>query len=95
MHCRSSLSTVGVISAVLASFVLISSLARAQHGSEGTVNVTVVDPGGEVVSGAQLELQDAATNDVRKAETQGQGSYTFVNLSVGKYRLTISRAGFQ
>jgi hypothetical protein len=69
--------------------------AWAQHGSEGTVVVSVVDPSGEVVAGAQLELQDAATNDVRKAETQGQAAYTFVNLSLGKYKLTISRAGFQ
>ena len=67
----------------------------AQHGSEGTVSVTVVDPSGSVVQGAQLELRDTATNDVRKGETQDSGTHTFVNLSLGKYKLTVSKTGFQ
>src|SRR4051812_5358060 len=50
--------------------ICLAPLTWAQHGSEGTVTVTVVDPSGSVVQGAQLELRDAATNDVRKAETQ-------------------------
>ena len=32
--------------------------AIAQHGSEGTVTVTVTDPSGSVVPGATLELVD-------------------------------------
>ena len=67
----------------------------AQHGSEGTVAVTVLDPSGSVVQGAQLELLDIVTNDVRKGETQDKGTYTFVNLSLGKYKLTVSKTGFQ
>src|SRR5580692_2686257 len=67
----------------------------AQHGSEGTVTVTVVDPSGSMVQGAELELLDVVTNDLRKGETQDKGTYTFVNLSLGKYKLTVSRTGFQ
>jgi len=67
----------------------------AQHGNEGTVTVTVLDPSGSVVQGAQLELRDIATNDARKGETQNSGTYTFVNLSLGKYSLTVSKTGFQ
>src|SRR5271165_849922 len=67
----------------------------AQHGSEGTVTVTVLDPSGSVVQGAQLELRDLATNDVRKGETQDKGTYTFVNLPLGVYKLTVSKSGFQ
>jgi hypothetical protein len=81
---------------VLAAFLLMGvPAAQAQHGSEGTVTLTVIDPSGSVVQGAQLELQDLTTNDVRKAETQQQGTHTFVNLSLGKYKLTVSKAGFQ
>jgi len=69
--------------------------ARAQHGSEGTVTVTVIDPSGEVVQGAQLELRDLTTNDLRKAETQGGGTYAFVNLSLGKYNLKVTKPGFE
>ena len=32
---------------------------------------------------------------MRKAETQGGGTYTFVNLSLGKYNLTVSKTGFE
>jgi hypothetical protein len=66
----------------------------AQHGSEGTVSVTVLDPSGSVVSGAQLELRDVVTNVASKGETQGKGTYSFVNLSVGKYTLTVTKSGF-
>jgi hypothetical protein len=69
--------------------------ALAQHGTEGTVSVTVLDPSGSVVQGAQLELRDVATNDVRKGESRSGGTYTFVNLSLGEYRLTVSKNGFQ
>jgi hypothetical protein len=67
----------------------------AQHGSEGSVTVTVVDPSSSLVQGAQLELLDVATNDLRKGETQEKGTHTFVNLSLGKYKLTVSKKGFQ
>ena len=69
--------------------------ALAQHGTEGTVSVTVLDPSGSVVEGAQLELRDVATNDVQKGQTQDKGTHTFVNLSLGKYKLSVSKAGFQ
>jgi hypothetical protein len=73
----------------------ITPSALAQHGSEGTVTVTVLDPSGSVVSGAQLELRDTATNEVRKGETQDGGTHTFVDLSLGKYKLRVSKTGFQ
>ena len=81
---------------ILAAF-LVTSVPRvqAQHGSEGTVTVTVLDPSGSVVQGADLELRDIATNDTRKATTQEQGVHTFPNLSLGKYTLTVKKAGFQ
>jgi hypothetical protein len=69
--------------------------AWGQHGTEGTVTVTVVDPSGSVVQSAHLELRDLATNDVRRGETQDKGTYTFVNLSLGKYKLSVSKTGFQ
>ena len=73
----------------------VAPLTWAQHGSEGTVTVTVVDSSGSIVQGAQLELLDVVTNDQRKGETKENGTHTFVNLSLGKYRLTVSKAGFQ
>jgi Carboxypeptidase regulatory-like domain len=71
-----------------------TSTARAQSGSQGSVVVIVQDPGGAAVEGARLELLDLSTNDVRVAQTQDRGSYTFVNLNLGAYRLTITKSGF-
>ncbi|MGO9084664.1 MAG: carboxypeptidase regulatory-like domain-containing protein [Terriglobales bacterium] len=96
MFSRSSKGLiVGLVTFLAALFVVSTPSLWAQHGTEGKVVVTVLDQSGSVVQGAQLELRDLATNDVRKGETQGAGTYSFVNLSLGTYKLTISKAGFK
>jgi hypothetical protein len=47
----------------------------AQTSNVGSVSIAVLDPAGATVPGAQLQLRDTETNDVRKAETQGNGTY--------------------
>ncbi len=68
--------------------------ARAQN-TQGTVIVTVLDPQGNVVQGAQLKLTDLATNDVRNVTTGDTGSYSFVGLNIGSYKLVITKEGFE
>src|SRR5215472_4589992 len=83
---------------VLAVFVVllgVCTASRAQMTSQGTVTVSVLDPTGAAVQGAKLQLQDVATNEIREAETQQVGSYTFVALPAGIYKLTDSKTGFQ
>jgi hypothetical protein len=63
--------------------------------TRGRINVTVLDPQKAVVPDAALELVDLATNETRKATTQAVGTYTFVNLPVGKYRMTVTKPGFR
>src|SRR5437879_13221724 len=80
----------------LAAFLVIGvPSVQAQHGSEGTVAVTVLDPSGSVVQGAELELTDPATNVVRTGQTHESGTYTFVNLSLAKYKLTVGKSAFK
>lgn len=69
-------------------------LAWGQAGSQGTVSVTVLDPSGGVIPEAQLKLVDIATNTTREATTQDSGNYSFINLNIGSYKLTISKGGF-
>jgi len=66
----------------------------AQSGSQGRIVAAVQDASGGAVSDANLELVAVATNDVRKAKSQAQGSYTFVDLPIGVYRLTATKAGY-
>lgn len=77
----------------LATLLVVLPTASAQH-TEGRVTVTVTDPQGAVIPQADVTLTDVATNDVRHATTTASGTYTFVNLSVGTYKLTAEKAGF-
>ena len=95
MSRKSAFSFYLSIAASILSLVCVAPTAFAQHGSEGTVSVTVVDPSDSVVPSAQLELRDLATNIAMKAETSDHGTHTFVNLPLGTYRLSVSKAGFK
>ena len=83
------------MTAALFALFAAAGLIRAQSGSQGTVSVTVADASGGVVPAASLLLVDSTTNDARKATASGSGEYTFVNLPVGVYRLTVTRPGYQ
>jgi hypothetical protein len=74
--------------------VAVSPLARAQDMSTGALNVTVQDPTGAVVNGAQLVLTDLETNDVHKATTKGAGSVVLSFLNPAHYNLTVTKEGF-
>src|SRR5262245_61767448 len=85
---------------VLRSLILLAAffpgtLAWGQGSNTGTVNIRVVDEAGALVPGAQLQLTDRATNDQRTAATQQTGTYSFVNLAYGTYKLTVTKSGFQ
>src|SRR5580704_17025204 len=84
-----------VLACLLAMLGLGVQPAWGQAGSQGSINVAVLDPDGKVVPGATLVLQDLSTNDIRNAVTTGDGTYTFVNLSLGTYKLTVTRKDFQ
>jgi hypothetical protein len=79
------------------SFALASTSVRgfAQGGSQGTIVVTVDDTTQAVIPGATLTLVSLRTNDTRTAIAGPKGNYTFVNLPIGEYRLTISKAGYK
>jgi hypothetical protein len=76
---------------------MILAMTAPAWGQEirGRINVTVLDPQHAVVPGATLELVDLATNITTKGVTQAAGSYTFSGLSVGKYKLTVTKPGFR
>src|SRR5689334_7723706 len=74
---------------------LVPGTLHAQSGNQGTVVVTVQDIDGAVIPGVSLELLERQSNSVRKALTDDKGIYTFVNLNIGSYTLSISHAGYQ
>lgn len=84
----------GTLLGCLVLCLTLTPLGWAQQ-SQGTVTVSVVDPTGGVIPGAKLTLVDVGTNDSREASTQDAGNYTFVNLNLGSYKLTVSKDGFE
>jgi hypothetical protein len=69
--------------------------AFGQGQEQGSITIVVLDQNGGAVQGAKIELRDIGTNEVKNAETQQVGSYEFLGLPFGTYRLTITRDGFQ
>jgi hypothetical protein len=69
-------------------------IAWGQTSNTGSITVTINDQAGASVPGAELQLKDLGTNDIRRAQTQANGTYTFVDLSFGTYRLSVAKTGF-
>ena len=81
--------------AIALSFLLVSmaSLARAQ--GEASIWGVVTDASGGAIPGAAVELQDLETSTVRDLVTDGTGRYDAPLLSIGIYKVTARKAGFQ
>jgi hypothetical protein len=83
------------------SLVLIGSLAfvgapvaAAQGITTGTVTGLVIDPGGAVVPGAQIELTDQANGLKLDAKSTGDGSFKFFLVPIGTYSALVTAGGF-
>src|SRR6185437_8959239 len=95
MSCRSAISALTLVAMACLLLLVFVPAALGQHSSEGAVTITITDASGSLVPGAHLELRDIGTSVARTADTQGAGTYTFVNLPLGTYRLSISKQGFK
>jgi len=79
---------------LLATVFLLFAVASSWAATGGSISGTVVDPTGALVAGAALELVSTTQHTTYQAISDKQGLYTFPNLPVGHYDLTISAPGF-
>ena len=75
--------------------VLTAIAAVAQVIVTGEIAATVTDPSGAVVPGAELALEDLASESVVSATANEDGGYVFPHLRPGAYRLGVTSKGFQ
>src|ERR1700687_1864450 len=75
--------------------ILTSSLSLHGQSTYGTVDGTVTDPSGAALPGAQVTLTNKGTQEKHTQTTGGEGSYQFVNVIPGEYRLDIEKSGFK
>ena len=61
----------------------------------GSIVGTVNDASGAALASTTVSLTNSATGDRRQVVTASDGSYRFVNLVPGTYRLEIERPGFK
>jgi hypothetical protein len=61
----------------------------------GVLNGTITDSSGALIPGAKVALQNPSTNLSRDMLSGGDGTYTFVNLPAGDYKVTATKEGFQ
>lgn len=64
------------------------------QGTGPSVSGIIADQTGAIVAGATVTLVDQASGRTRTTQTSSNGSYTFENVSPGKYRLSVSAPSF-
>src|SRR5687768_5261832 len=77
----------------LALSVALSASAQSQI-TTGTITGTVEDANGAVVPDANVEIKNVETNISRSLRTDEEGRFTALQLTPGKYSVTISKQGF-
>jgi Carboxypeptidase regulatory-like domain len=77
---------------VVTSILFSTFSLRAATG--GSISGTVLDPSGAVVAGTTLKLVNIAQQTTYQVVSDRQGLYSFPNLPVGHYELTVSAPGF-
>src|SRR5450759_3389441 len=83
-----------VVSA-LAFVVLAGGACSAQFTLRGSISGTVTDTSHAVVPGANVTITDVDRNQSHKAETNASGLYTFTELTIGHYQVSVEHAGFR
>src|SRR5213080_788304 len=78
--------------------VLLLSLGRtkafAQATASATIQGTITDKSGAVVSGAEVVAKNKATDITRTTSSDETGSYRFELLPAGTYTVTVTKTGF-
>jgi hypothetical protein len=63
--------------------------------SLGSITGNVADPSGAVIQNAEVRIVNQATGLTLMSHTNSRGLYTFEDLPVGTYSVSVSQSGFQ
>src|ERR1700749_3666145 len=73
---------------------LHSGVLFAQSGNSGTISGVVKDPSGAVVAGAAVTIHNPVSGYDRSTTSDSTGSFTFSNIPLNPYHLSVEAAGF-
>jgi hypothetical protein len=104
-HCRRLLGPFvfrsrglcGILSHLSLAALWVLTFCGPAHGQSTFSRVlgTITDPSGSSVPSAKVTLLNTGTNVSRTAVSNTAGSYEFVNVEVGNYKLHVEATGFQ
>ncbi|MGH9940171.1 MAG: carboxypeptidase-like regulatory domain-containing protein, partial [Blastocatellia bacterium] len=98
MNCKKATSRFYVLSLYwltgLLCFCFALRPAYAQS-TYGAVVGVITDANGAAVAGAKVTLVEVQTNVTRTTTSDSDGSYEFVNLTQGRYRVEVENGGFR
>jgi outer membrane receptor protein involved in Fe transport len=75
--------------------LMCATVLRAQVNSTATIQGTVTDSSGAVVSGATVQVRNNGTDATQNAVSDAQGRYSIPSLPIGNYDVQASTTGFQ
>ena len=94
MSCRSLSFCVGLLIAITIP-LWDSGVVQAQSIQYWQITGTILNDDGEPIAGVQVEItSDALISGKRTTNTSANGTYIFLNLPVGTYRVTLTVARF-
>jgi len=74
--------------------IFASTLTNAQSGNSTSINGTVLDPSGAVVSNATVEIHNPVSGFSRTVTTDAAGKFTVPNVPFNPYHLNVTGKGF-
>lgn len=74
--------------------LLVAGFSQGQT-FRGAINGTVVDPSGAVVAGAEVRVINSGTGVALSTASTSEGQFSFQDLPLGSYKLTVNAPGFQ
>ena len=74
--------------------LLLCGTTVAQTSGSSSLNGVVTDPTGAVVPGATVEIRNPVSRFDRSTTTDGEGHFSFPNIPLSPYHLTVTATGF-
>src|SRR5205807_10537807 len=75
--------------------LLLCSLPALCQNENASISGRVTDPSGSAVVGAGVQVTDVETGITVSIKTNGSGFYVATGLKPSRYRVTVSKEGFQ
>ncbi len=95
MNPRGSSFRILLVALAMLSLVVLNAGIAYGQAISGNLTGTVTDATGAAVNGATVEAVNLGTAQKITTTTRGSGEYSFTNLPVGNYRITVTSANFR